>query len=60
MLKELIEVSFFAIQANFRFTDTDLAKAKLDKDLLNQQKQSVQKTNINKVVLYSIKKKDYE
>ena len=35
MLKELIEVSFFAIQANFCFTDTDFAKAKLDKDLLN-------------------------
>ena len=31
MLKEPIEVSFFAIQANFPFTDTNFTKAKFDK-----------------------------
>ena len=34
MLKEPIEVSFFAIQANFRFTDMNLTEAKFDKDPL--------------------------
>ena len=57
MLKELIEVSFFAIQAKFRFTDTSFTEAKFDKDPLNKEKQFVQKTSINKIVLYSIKKK---
>ena len=35
MLKEQLEVSFFAIQANFRFTDTYFTEAKFDKDPLN-------------------------
>ena len=35
MLKGLIEVSFFAIQANFHFTDTNFTKAKFGKDPLN-------------------------
>ena len=35
MFKELIEVSFFAIQANFRFTDRYFTEAKFDKDPLN-------------------------
>ena len=35
MLKGLIEVSFFAIQANFYFTDTNFTKAKFCKDPLN-------------------------
>ena len=59
MLKELIEVSFFAIQAKFRFSDTNFTEAKFDKDPLNKEKQFVQKTSINKIVLYSIKKKEY-
>ena len=32
MLKELIEVSFFAIQVNFCFTDTNFTEAQFDKD----------------------------
>ena len=59
MLKELIEVSFFAIQAHFRFTDTNLTEAKFDKGPLNKKKHFVQKTSINKIVLYNIKKKEY-
>ena len=35
MLKEPIKVSFFAIQANFPFTDTNFTAAKFDKDPLN-------------------------
>ena len=35
MLKEPIKVSFFAIQANFRFTDTNSIEAKFDIDPLN-------------------------
>ena len=35
MLKEQLEVSFFAIQANFRFTDTYFTEAKFHKDPLN-------------------------
>ena len=35
MLKEPIEVSFFAIQVNFGFTDTTFTEAKFDKDPLN-------------------------
>ena len=35
MLKEPIEVSFFAIQVNFAFTDTNFTEAKFDKDPLN-------------------------
>ena len=35
MLKEPIEVSFFAIQVNFPFTDTNFTEAKFDKDPLN-------------------------
>ena len=31
MLKELIEVTFFAIQVNFCFTDTDFTEAQFDK-----------------------------
>ena len=59
MLKELIEVSFFAIQANFRFTDTNFTEAKFDNGPLNKKKYFVQKTSINKIVLYNIKKKEY-
>ena len=58
MPKKPIEVSFFEIQANFSFTDTNFTEAKFDKDPLNYQKQSVQKTSINKTVTYSVKKKD--
>ena len=32
MLKEQIQVSFFTIQANFCFTDTNFTKAKFEKD----------------------------
>ena len=35
MLKEPIEVSLLAIQANFPFTDTNFTEAKFDKDPLN-------------------------
>ena len=35
MLKEPFEVSFFAIQANLCFTDTNFTEAKFDKDPLN-------------------------
>ena len=35
MLKEPVEVSFFAIQANFHFTDMNFTDAKFDKDALN-------------------------
>ena len=48
-LKELIEVSFFAIQRKFRSTDTNFTEAKFDKDPLNKKKQFVQKTSINKI-----------
>ena len=58
MPKKPTEVSFFEIQANFSFTDTNFTEAKFDKDPLNYQKQSVQKTSINKTVPYSVKKKD--
>ena len=58
LLKEPIEVSFFADQAYFPFTDTNFTEAKLDKDPLNWQKQFAQKTSINKMVLYNIKRKD--
>ena len=34
MLKEPTEVSFFAIQANFPFLDTNFTEAKFDKDPL--------------------------
>ena len=34
MLKEPIEVSFFAIQANFRLTDTNFNEVKFDKKSL--------------------------
>ena len=49
LLKELIAVSFFAIQAKFPFTDTNFTEAKFDKDPLNKEKQFVQKTSINKI-----------
>ena len=58
MLNEPVEVSFFAIKANICFTDTNFTEARFDKDPLNWQKQFVEKTSINKIVLYSIKKKD--
>ena len=58
MLKEPIEISFFAIQANFPFTDTNSTEAKFGKDPFNQQKQFSQKTFINKTLLQNIKKKD--
>ena len=35
MIKEQIKVSFFAIQANFCFTDTNFTEGKFDKDPLN-------------------------
>ena len=35
LLKEPIEVSFFADQAYFPFTDTNFTETKLDKDPLN-------------------------
>ena len=35
MLKEPIEVSFFAIQANSRFTERNFNEAKFNKDHLN-------------------------
>ena len=40
MSKELIEVSFFAIQAIFPFTDTNFTESKFVKEPLNEQKQS--------------------
>ena len=53
MLQELIEVSFFAIQAKFHFTETNFTEAKFDKDPLYNKKQFVQKTSINKIVLFN-------
>ena len=35
MLKEPTEMRYFAIQANFHFTDTNFTEVKLDKDPLN-------------------------
>ena len=35
MLKEPIEVSFFAIQVNLRFTERNFTEAKFKKDHLN-------------------------
>ena len=35
MLKEPIEVSFFAIQANLRFTERNFTDAKFNKDYLS-------------------------
>ena len=35
MLKEPIEVSFYAIQANLPFTDANFTEAKFDKNSLN-------------------------
>ena len=35
MLKEPIKVSFFAIQANFPFTNRNFTEAKFDNDPLN-------------------------
>ena len=58
MLKEPNWSDFFAIQANFPFTDRNFTEVKFDEYCLNEQKQFVQKTSINKIVLYSIKKKD--
>ena len=53
MLQELIEVSFFAIQAKFHFTETNFTEAKFDKDPSYNKKQFVQKTSINKIVLFN-------
>ena len=58
MLKQPNWSDFFAIQANFPFTDRNFTEVKLDEYRLNEQKQFVQKTSINKIVLDSIKKKD--
>ena len=54
MLQELIEVSFFAIQAKFHFTETNFTEAKFDKDPLYNKKQFVQKTSINKIVTVAV------
>ena len=35
MIKEPLEVTLFAFQANFRFTGTNFADTKSDKDSLN-------------------------
>ena len=35
MLKEPIEVSFFAVQANLHFTDRNFTETKFGKDLFN-------------------------
>ena len=35
MLKEPIEVSFFAVQANLPFTDRNFTETKFDKDHFN-------------------------
>ena len=37
----------------------NFTEAKFDKDPLNKEKHFVQKTSINKIVLYNIKKKEY-
>ena len=58
MLKESIRGTFFAIQANFCFNDMNFTDAKIWQGSRNQQKQFVQKTIINRIVLYSINKKD--
>ena len=58
MLKEPNWSDFFEIQANFPFTGRNFTEVKFDEYRLNEQKQFAQKTSINKIVLYSIKKKD--